>query len=149
LKLEGYEVEEHLAGGCGLSLGLSLGLSFRQRYDWIQLPRVNMGIVNVADVVEQKAPMLLGATLSEPRRGSPRIDDMVKRTILYVPMPSVARKKTYNLDEELIGRARRVLEARTDTETIQRALRKVVEDAQIENALGAVLAEGRFRTVFR
>ncbi len=64
-------------------------------------------------------------------------------------MPSVARKKTYNLDEELIGRARRVLEARTDTETIQRALRKVVEDAQIEEALGAVLAQGRFRTVFR
>jgi len=79
----------------------------------------------------------------------PCIDDMVRRTILYGSMPSVARKKTYNLDEELIGRARRVLEARTDTETIQRALRKVVEDAQIEEALGAVLAQGRFRTVFR
>jgi Arc/MetJ family transcription regulator len=64
-------------------------------------------------------------------------------------MTAVAKKKTYNLDEELISSARKVLDARTDTETIQRALRKVVEDAQIERALEALLAEGRFRTVFR
>jgi Arc/MetJ family transcription regulator len=64
-------------------------------------------------------------------------------------MTSTAKKKTYNLDEELIGRARRVLDARTDTEAIQRALRKVVADAEIEQALEALLAEGRFRTVFR
>lgn len=65
------------------------------------------------------------------------------------PMTSTAKKKTYNLDEALIGNARRVLEARTDTEAIQRALRKVVEDAEIEQALDALLRDGRFRTVFR
>jgi hypothetical protein len=64
-------------------------------------------------------------------------------------MPSTAKKKTYNLDEALIDSARRVLDARTDTEAIQRALRKVVEDAEIERALDALLRDGRFRTVFR
>ncbi len=64
-------------------------------------------------------------------------------------MVATAKKKTYNLDEALIGQARRVLDARTDTETIQRALRKVVDDAQIQTALDKLLAEGRFRTVFR
>jgi Arc/MetJ family transcription regulator len=64
-------------------------------------------------------------------------------------MPTATKKKTYNLDEALIHDARRVLEARTDTEAIQRALRKVVEDAEIEQALDALLREGRFRTVFR
>ena len=74
---------------------------------------------------------------------------MVIHAILYIRMPTPATKKTYNLDAELIGRARQVLDARTDTETIQRALRKVVEDAQIEQALDALLAEGKFRSVFR
>ena len=64
-------------------------------------------------------------------------------------MSTATKKKTYNLDEELIGRARRVLDARTDTETIQRALRKVVDDAQIEKALERLLTEGRFRSVYR
>lgn len=64
-------------------------------------------------------------------------------------MTSAAKKKTYNLDGDLITRARRVLEARTDTETIQRALRKVVDDAEIEAALEAVLREGRFKTTFK
>lgn len=64
-------------------------------------------------------------------------------------MPARATKKTYNLDADLIGHARKVLDARTDTETIQRALRKVVDDAEIEQALDALLAEGKFRLIFR
>ena len=64
-------------------------------------------------------------------------------------MPAGAKKKTYNLDEDLIGRARRVLDARTDTATIQRALRKVVDDAQIEAALERLLTEGRFKSFYR
>lgn len=66
-----------------------------------------------------------------------------------MPMAGVAKKKTYNLDEALIVSARRVLDARTDTETIQRALRKVVDDAEIEAALDAVLRKGRFKTTFK
>jgi len=34
-------------------------------------------------------------------------------------MAGTARKKTDNLDEDLIGRARRVLDARTDTESVR------------------------------
>jgi hypothetical protein len=64
-------------------------------------------------------------------------------------MTSTAKKKTYNLDEKLIGEARRVLDARTDTEAIRRALHKVVEDAEVEKALDALLREGRFRTLYR
>lgn len=64
-------------------------------------------------------------------------------------MAGAAKKKTYNLDEALITSARRVLDARTDTETIQRALRKVVDDAEIEAALDAVLRAGRFKTTFK
>jgi Arc/MetJ family transcription regulator len=61
-------------------------------------------------------------------------------------MTSSAKRKTYNLDEVLIARARRVLDARTDTETIERALRRVVDDAEIEAALDAMLSKGRFTT---
>jgi len=64
-------------------------------------------------------------------------------------MVGVTRKKSYNLDEALIGRARRVLDARTDTETIQRALRKVVEDSEVESALERLLDEGQFKSVYR
>jgi len=67
----------------------------------------------------------------------------------HMVMPATAKKKTYNLDEELIARARRVLDARTDTETIQRALRKVVDDAEIERALEQLLAGGRFKATYR
>lgn len=64
-------------------------------------------------------------------------------------MSATAKRKTYNLDAALIDRARPVLGARTDTETSQRALCKVVEDAEVEQALDALLREGRFRTVYR
>jgi hypothetical protein len=64
-------------------------------------------------------------------------------------VPSAAKKRTYKLDAALIARARRVLDARTDTETIQRALRKVIDDAEIAAALDAVLREGRFKTTFK
>jgi hypothetical protein len=64
-------------------------------------------------------------------------------------MAGAATKKTYRLDEGLIASARRVLAARTCAETIQRALRKVVDDAEIEAALDAVLREGRFKTTFK
>jgi hypothetical protein len=47
------------------------------------------------------------------------------------------------------GQARRVLDARTDSEAIRRALRKVVDDAEIEKALDSLLREGRFRAVYR
>ena len=62
--------------------------------------------------------------------------------------PSI-RKKTYNLDSKMIAAARRVFDAKTDTETIQKALRKAVADRDIEDALDKLLREGRFRTIYR
>jgi len=62
---------------------------------------------------------------------------------------STVRKKTYNLDGEMIDRVRRLYNAKTDTEAIQTALRKALEDREIEDALDALLKAGRFRTIYR
>jgi Arc/MetJ family transcription regulator len=59
------------------------------------------------------------------------------------------RKKTYNLDAAVIEKVRRLYDAKTDTEAIQRALQKAVGDREIEDALDALLKEGRFRTLYR
>ncbi len=62
-------------------------------------------------------------------------------------MKAAVRKKTYNLDGEEIERVRRLFNAKTDTEAIRRALRKTIEDQEIQNALDRLLRQGRFRTV--
>ena len=62
---------------------------------------------------------------------------------------STVRKKTYNLDGELIEKVRILLGARTDTEAIQKALAKTAENREIEASLDRLLREGRFRTVYR
>ena len=67
-------------------------------------------------------------------------EDTVKATI---------RKKTYNLDAEMIEKVRRLFNAKTDTEAIRAALRKAVEDREIQESLDALLRQGRFRTIYR
>ncbi len=64
-------------------------------------------------------------------------------------MKATVKKKTYNLDGEVIERVRRLFDAKTDTEAIRRALKKAVEDREIEESLDKLLKEGRFRTVYR
>ena len=64
-------------------------------------------------------------------------------------MKATVKKKTYNLDGEVIEKVRRLFNAKTDTEAIQRALQKAVEDREIEESLDRLLKEGRFRTVYR
>ncbi|MBI2468475.1 MAG: hypothetical protein HYV62_11775 [Candidatus Rokubacteria bacterium] len=59
------------------------------------------------------------------------------------------KKKTYNLDGEMIEKVRRLFSAKTDTEAIQTALRKAIEDREIEQRLDTLLREGRFRTIYR
>ena len=59
------------------------------------------------------------------------------------------RKKSYDLDSEMIETVRRLLNAETDTEAIHKALRKVMEDREIEDRLDILLKEGRFRTIYR
>jgi Arc/MetJ family transcription regulator len=64
-------------------------------------------------------------------------------------MKAAVRKKTYNLDGEVIEKVRRLFNAKTDTEAIHRALRKTVEDHEIHEALERLLREGRFRKIYR
>ena len=64
-------------------------------------------------------------------------------------MKAGVKKKTYNLDGDMIEKARRLFNAKTDTEAIQQALRKAVENQEIEESLDRLLKEGRFRTVYR
>ena len=59
------------------------------------------------------------------------------------------KKKTYNLDAEIIEKVRRLFNAKTDTEAIRAALRKAVEDREIQESLDALLRQGRFRTIYR
>lgn len=59
------------------------------------------------------------------------------------------RKKTYNLDVETLEKARRLLQAKTETEAIERALQKVIEDREIQESLDRLLKEGKFRTIYR
>jgi len=49
----------------------------------------------------------------------------------------------------MIAKVRRLLNAKTDTEAIQRALRKAIEDREIEESLAALLREGHFRKIYR
>lgn len=64
-------------------------------------------------------------------------------------MRAGVKKKTYNLDEGMIERVRRLFDAKTDTEAIQRALQKAITDREIEESLDALLREGRFRALYR
>ncbi len=64
-------------------------------------------------------------------------------------MRSITKKKTYNLNEDLIEQARRILDAKTETEAIRKALEKAVENRQIEESLDQLLRKGRFRTLYR
>ena len=64
-------------------------------------------------------------------------------------MRSNVKKKTYNLDESMIERVRRLFDAKTDTEAIGRALHKAITDREIEDSLEELLREGRFRTLYR
>jgi hypothetical protein len=64
-------------------------------------------------------------------------------------MTTVAlRHKHVQLDQQKLDRARRILGARTETETLDRALDLVVTQADIDRALRAARRKGRLRCVF-
>ena len=64
-------------------------------------------------------------------------------------MKASVKKKTYNLDEKIIDKVRRLFNVKTETEAIQKALQKTIEDQEIEQALDKLLREGRFRTIYQ
>ena len=58
------------------------------------------------------------------------------------------RHKHVQLDQGKLDRARRALGARTETETLDRALDLVVTEATIDRALRAARGKGKLRRVF-
>jgi hypothetical protein len=61
---------------------------------------------------------------------------------------TMVRHKHVQIDQRKLDRARRVLGARTETETLERALDLVVTEADIDRALRAARGRGRLRRVF-
>ncbi len=58
------------------------------------------------------------------------------------------RHKHLQLDQGKLNRARRILGAKTETETLERALDLVVSEAEIDTALRRARGKGRIRKVF-
>ena len=58
------------------------------------------------------------------------------------------RHKHVRLDQGKLDRARRVLRARTETETLDRALDLVVTESDIDRALLTARGKGSLRRVF-
>lgn len=59
------------------------------------------------------------------------------------------RHKHVRIDQGKLEKARRVLDARTDTETLDRALDLVVTEGEIDAALRAVRGKGTLKKAFR
>lgn len=59
------------------------------------------------------------------------------------------RHKHVRIDQSKLDKAKRVLEAKTDTDTLDRALSLVVTEAEIDAALRAVAGKGRLKKLFR
>lgn len=64
-------------------------------------------------------------------------------------MKSSLRKKSYDLDEKMIGKVRRLFNVKTDSEAIRKSLSKTLDDEDIQQSLDKLLRKGRFRVVYR
>ncbi len=61
---------------------------------------------------------------------------------------SPLRHKHVRIDQRKLEKAKQVLEARTDTETLDRALSLVVSESGIDAALRGIRGKGRLKKVF-
>ena len=64
-------------------------------------------------------------------------------------MKTTVKKKIYNLDSAMIEKAQRLFGAKTETEAIQKALQKAIDDQEIQDSLETLLKEGRFRAIYK
>lgn len=62
---------------------------------------------------------------------------------------TLLRHKHIRIDQAKLDKARKVLEASTDTEAVDRALTVVVSEAEIDAALRSLGGRGRLKRVFR
>lgn len=58
-------------------------------------------------------------------------------------MRKVVKRKNYYLEERSIKQVQRILGTKTETETIQKALELVVDEAQLAKALKTLLDKGK------
>jgi hypothetical protein len=61
----------------------------------------------------------------------------------------VLRHKHVRIDQAKLEKAKQVLEAKTETETLDRALSLVVSEGEIDAALRAVGGKGKLKKAFR
>lgn len=61
---------------------------------------------------------------------------------------SALRHKHVRIDQAKLDKARRVLDARTDTEAVDRALSLVVTEGEIDAALRGIRGKGKLKKVF-
>jgi hypothetical protein len=59
------------------------------------------------------------------------------------------RHKHVRIDQAKLEKAKRVLDARTDTETLDRALSLVVTEGEIDGALRSMRGKGKLKKAFR
>jgi len=59
------------------------------------------------------------------------------------------RHKHLQIDQSRLNRAKTILGVKTETEAVDRALRLVVSEAEIDMALRRAAGKGRIRTIFR
>ena len=62
---------------------------------------------------------------------------------------SVLRHKHVRIDEVKLRKAKRILEASTDTEALDRALTVVVSEGEIDRVLREIGGKGSLKKVFR
>jgi Arc/MetJ family transcription regulator len=62
---------------------------------------------------------------------------------------SVLRHKHVRIDEAKLRKAKRILEAATDTEALDRALTVVVSEGEIDRVLREIGGKGSLKKVFR
>lgn len=62
---------------------------------------------------------------------------------------SALRHKHVRIDQGKLDKARQVLEARTDTEALDRALSLVVTEGEIDGALRGIRGKGKLKKAFR
>jgi hypothetical protein len=62
---------------------------------------------------------------------------------------SMTKHKHVRIDQVKLDKARRLLEARTETETLDRALALVVAEGEIDAALRRVRGRGTLKNAFR
>ncbi len=63
--------------------------------------------------------------------------------------PTVLRHKHFRIDQAKLDKAKQVLEAKTETETLDRALSLVVSEGEIDGMLRAVGGKGKLKKGFR